>query len=60
MHWAVLNNHVACVQALVEVPEERGGGLPLLKVSRNTRCFLRSSSNAIDEIPYQWMGMAGR
>lgn len=33
VHWAVMNNHVACVQALVDVPEERGGGLPLLKVS---------------------------
>lgn len=33
VHWAVMNNHVACVQALVDVPEERGGGLSLLKVS---------------------------
>lgn len=32
LHWAILNNHVAVVQLLVEVPEEQGGGLPLLKV----------------------------
>ncbi|KAL7419133.1 ankyrin repeat-containing protein [Cryptotrichosporon argae] len=31
LHWAVLNNHVACVKLLVELPEERGGGLHLLK-----------------------------
>ncbi|WOO77200.1 Ankyrin repeat-containing protein [Vanrija pseudolonga] len=31
IHWAVLNNHVAIVQALVEVPEENGGGIQLLK-----------------------------
>ncbi|WVR08004.1 hypothetical protein IAU60_005048 [Kwoniella sp. DSM 27419] len=31
IHWAVANNHVTCVQALVELPEEQGGGLPLLK-----------------------------
>ena len=33
IHWAVLNNHVACVKALVELPEDRGGGLPILKVT---------------------------
>jgi ankyrin repeat protein len=33
LHWAVINNHVACVQALVAVPEEQGGGVQLLKVS---------------------------
>lgn len=32
IHWAVFNNHVGCVKALVEVPEERGGGLSVLKV----------------------------
>jgi ankyrin repeat protein len=32
VHWAVLNNHVACVQALVEVPEAHGGGIQVLKV----------------------------
>ncbi|KAK8849726.1 hypothetical protein IAR55_005061 [Kwoniella newhampshirensis] len=31
MHWAVSNNHVGCVKALVELPEEQGGGLQLLK-----------------------------
>ncbi|WRT69749.1 uncharacterized protein IL334_006740 [Kwoniella shivajii] len=31
LHWAVSNNHIACVKALVELPEEQGGGLPLLK-----------------------------
>ncbi|WWC95415.1 hypothetical protein V866_002278 [Kwoniella sp. B9012] len=31
LHWAVSNNHVACVKALVELSEEQGGGLPLLK-----------------------------
>ncbi|TXT15656.1 hypothetical protein VHUM_00159 [Vanrija humicola] len=31
IHWAVLNNHVTIVQALVEVPEENGGGIQLLK-----------------------------
>ncbi|RSH78377.1 uncharacterized protein EHS24_002102 [Apiotrichum porosum] len=30
IHWAVLNNHVACVSALVDVPEARGGGIQLL------------------------------
>jgi ankyrin repeat protein len=32
LHWAILNNHVSIVQLLIEVPEEKGGGLPLLKV----------------------------
>lgn len=32
LHWAILNNHVAIVQMLVDVPEEQGGGLPILKV----------------------------
>jgi hypothetical protein len=27
-----MNNHVAIVQLLIEVPEEKGGGVPLLKV----------------------------
>ncbi|WWC65883.1 uncharacterized protein I303_108505 [Kwoniella dejecticola CBS 10117] len=31
LHWAISNNHIACVKALVELPEEQGGGLPLLK-----------------------------
>ncbi|WVW86871.1 hypothetical protein I302_108926 [Kwoniella bestiolae CBS 10118] len=31
LHWAVSNNHVSCVKALVELPEEQGGGLRLLK-----------------------------
>ncbi|WWD20353.1 hypothetical protein CI109_104829 [Kwoniella shandongensis] len=31
MHWAVSNNHVGCVKALVEIPEEQGGGIQLLK-----------------------------
>ncbi|WWD04188.1 hypothetical protein V865_002255 [Kwoniella europaea PYCC6329] len=31
LHWAVSNNHVACVKALVELSEEQGGGLSLLK-----------------------------
>ena len=38
-HWAILNNHVSCVKALVEVPEEKGGGLPILKVGP-TQCLL--------------------
>lgn len=33
MHYAVANNHTECVKALVNWPEEQGGGLPLLKVS---------------------------
>lgn len=33
LHWAILNNHVSIVQLLVDLPEEQGGGLPLLKVS---------------------------
>ena len=37
LHWAILNNHVAIVQLLIEVPEEKGGGTPLLKVSIRTR-----------------------
>ena len=32
LHWAIMNNHVAIVQLLIEVPEEKGGGVPLLKV----------------------------
>ncbi|BEI84286.1 hypothetical protein CcaverHIS002_0408900 [Cutaneotrichosporon cavernicola] len=31
VHWAVLNNHVACVQALVDVPDTNGGGIQVLK-----------------------------
>ncbi|BEJ15158.1 hypothetical protein CspHIS471_0409250 [Cutaneotrichosporon sp. HIS471] len=31
VHWAVLNNHVACVQALVDVPDINGGGIQVLK-----------------------------
>ncbi|OCF61817.1 cytoplasmic protein [Kwoniella mangroviensis CBS 10435] len=31
LHWAVSNNHVACVKALVELSQEQGGGLLLLK-----------------------------
>ncbi|OCF43847.1 cytoplasmic protein [Kwoniella heveanensis CBS 569] len=31
IHWAVSNNHVGCVKALVELPEEQGGGIALLK-----------------------------
>jgi ankyrin repeat protein len=35
IHWAVFNNHLPCVKALVEeVPEERGGGISILKVRR--------------------------
>lgn len=34
LHWAIMNNHVSIVQLLVEIPEERGGGVPLLKVRR--------------------------
>lgn len=33
MHYAVANNNTECVKALVNWPEEQGGGLPLLKVS---------------------------
>jgi ankyrin repeat protein len=33
LHWAIMNNHVSIVQLLIEVPEEKGGGVPLLKVS---------------------------
>lgn len=33
----MLNNHVACVQALVEVPEESGGGIQVLKVGYSGR-----------------------
>jgi ankyrin repeat protein len=32
LHWAIMNNHVSIVQLLVEIPEEKGGGVPLLKV----------------------------
>ncbi|WVN89961.1 uncharacterized protein L203_105191 [Cryptococcus depauperatus CBS 7841] len=31
LHWAVMNNHVECVKALVNVPEDLGGGIQLLK-----------------------------
>ncbi|OWT38468.1 hypothetical protein AYX14_02482 [Cryptococcus neoformans] len=31
MHYAVANNNTECVKALVNWPEEQGGGLPLLK-----------------------------
>ncbi|KAI5454529.1 ankyrin repeat-containing protein [Naganishia albida] len=30
LHWAILNSHLNCVKILVELPEERGGGMPLL------------------------------
>jgi ankyrin repeat protein len=33
LHWAILNNQVAVVKLLSELPEEKGGGLPLLHVS---------------------------
>lgn len=33
MHYAVANNNTECVKALVNWPQEQGGGLPLLKVS---------------------------
>ena len=32
LHWAIMNNHVSIVQLLIEIPEEKGGGVPLLKV----------------------------
>ncbi|KAL0247040.1 hypothetical protein I308_104073 [Cryptococcus tetragattii IND107] len=31
MHYAVANNNTECVKALVNWPQEQGGGLPLLK-----------------------------
>lgn len=31
MHYAVANNNTECVKALVNWPEDQGGGLPLLK-----------------------------
>ncbi|KAJ9125326.1 hypothetical protein QFC22_000283 [Naganishia vaughanmartiniae] len=30
LHWAILNSHLNCVKVLVEMPEEKGGGMPLL------------------------------
>jgi hypothetical protein len=33
LHWAILNSHLNCVKILVEWPEEKGGGMPLLNVS---------------------------
>jgi ankyrin repeat protein len=33
LHWAILNNHVNCTKLLSELPEEKGGGLPMLEVS---------------------------
>lgn len=35
IHWAVFNNHVGCVKALAELPEEQGGGLQLVKVGQS-------------------------
>lgn len=32
IHWAVMNNHVEIVIELANIPEEKGGGLPLVKV----------------------------
>lgn len=32
LHWAIMNNHVSTVQLLIDIPEEKGGGVPLLKV----------------------------
>jgi ankyrin repeat protein len=43
LHWAILNNHVAVVQLLVDIPEEQGGGLPLLKVSSIVLSIARQS-----------------
>ena len=36
LHWAILNNHVAVVKHLVEMPESQGGGVALLHVSSRT------------------------
>lgn len=44
IHWAILNNHVNCVKALVELPEEQGGGIQLLKVRHPMYCGLCSQS----------------
>ena len=40
LHWAILNSHLNCVKILVELPEKKGGGMPLLNVSLT--CSLRS------------------
>lgn len=44
LHWAIMNNHVAIVQLLIEVPEEKGGGVPLLKVRFLHSCFRSRAS----------------
>ncbi|TYJ58929.1 hypothetical protein B9479_000363 [Cryptococcus floricola] len=31
LHYAIMNNKTECVKKLVELPEEQGGGLPILK-----------------------------
>jgi ankyrin repeat protein len=33
LHWAILNNQVECTKLLAQLPEEQGGGLPMLEVS---------------------------
>jgi ankyrin repeat protein len=46
IHWAVFNNQIGCVKALVEAPQEIGGGLPVLKVRR----FASSSARLIPSL----------
>ncbi|KAH8090938.1 hypothetical protein HD553DRAFT_303755 [Filobasidium floriforme] len=31
LHWAILNNQVECTKLLAQLPEEQGGGLPMLE-----------------------------
>jgi ankyrin repeat protein len=37
LHWAILNNQVECTKLLAQLPEEQGGGLPMLEVRLQPR-----------------------
>lgn len=39
LHWAILNNQVECTKLLAQLPEEQGGGLPMLEVSTYPSCL---------------------
>jgi len=46
LHWAILNNQVDCTKLLAQLPEEQGGGLPMLEV--NTLLSVHVSLNPLE------------
>lgn len=59
MHYAVANNNTECVKALVNWPEEQGGGLPLLKVSPVLLLSLSLSSSISITSMLSWIAGIG-